>query len=85
MRRLVSPLQVGNVAQGQSGRFISARSLVRTQPLPPRSAQYRRVELVISKDFRGRLAQLARASRSHREGHWFESSTAHHVDISCGR
>lgn len=27
----------------------------------------------------GRLAQLARARRSHRRGHWFESSIAHHA------
>src|SRR5215207_8933025 len=27
----------------------------------------------------GRLAQLARARRSHRRGHWFESSIAHHT------
>ena len=30
---------------------------------------------------RGRLAQLARALRSHRRGHWFESSIAHHTEI----
>ena len=30
---------------------------------------------------RGRLAQLVRASRLHREGHWFEPSTAHHVTL----
>ncbi len=26
----------------------------------------------------GHLAQLVRASRSHREGHWFKSSNVHH-------
>lgn len=31
---------------------------------------------------KGRLAQLVRASRSHREGHWFESSIAHGM---CGK
>jgi hypothetical protein len=30
------------------------------------------------KEFRGRLAQLVRASRLHREGRRFESCTAHH-------
>ena len=28
---------------------------------------------------RGRLAQMVRARRSHRRGHWFESSIAHHA------
>ena len=27
----------------------------------------------------GQLAQLVRALRSHRRGHWFESNTAHHI------
>ena len=29
----------------------------------------------------GRLAQLVRAPRLHRGGHWFEPSTAHHTDL----
>ena len=33
--RIMDALVSGNVAQGQSGRFISARSVVRTHPLPP--------------------------------------------------
>src|SRR4051794_26382900 len=35
----------------------------------------------------GRLAQLVRARASHARGHWFESSSAHHisVDASSGR
>jgi hypothetical protein len=28
----------------------------------------------------GHLAQLVRASRSHREGHWFKSSNVHQVN-----
>ena len=62
-----SLLSGGNVAQRQSGRFISVRSQVRIPPLPPRTCLGQ-----------GRLAQPVRASRSHREGHWFESNTAHH-------
>ena len=33
----------------------------------------------------GHLAQLVRASRSHREGHWFKSSNVHHVNKSLFR
>ena len=38
------------------------------------------IGLVRSKS-EGRLAQLVRALRSHRRGHWFEPSAAHHPEI----